>query len=89
MLDYQSPAHAFAPPLPGYAEMHSERMARQIRLFEINAKERSERAKAGRLTLFAVLGVLVGLFLAGYAGAALTAQGYENITNWRIAHVQP
>lgn len=82
VIDYQSPARAFVGTDPD-TELASERLARQIMLFDINARQRAERAKSGRMTLWLAIGTLVPFL----AVAAIAGPG-----NWketRISNVQP
>lgn len=45
--------------------------------------------RTGRLTLLKASAIILAIFLSGYAGAAITAQGFDNWSDARVAHVQP
>ena len=45
--------------------------------------------KQSRSAILKASAVILALFFAGYAGAAVTAQGVENWKSTRIEHVQP
>jgi hypothetical protein len=82
MLDYQSPARAFVD-APAETEFASERLARQIRLYDINARHRAERARSGRW-----VNVGIATLLAAILIGLITPQAVENWHNVKAENVQ-
>lgn len=77
-IDRTPLAYEFVPPLPGERELESVKLALQIDRFERNAAERAERGKQAGLIAWAVLAVLIPVFIfAAVTGLARQEQAYQ------------
>lgn len=65
-----TPAHAFAPPLPGYEELASLRLTREIERINLNAEARKAQAAHSIWRLIAIGFVTTVLSLGVLAVAA-------------------
>lgn len=65
-----TPAHAFAPPLPGYEELASLRLTREIERINLNAEARKAQAAHSIWRLIAIGIVTTALSLGVLAVAA-------------------
>ena len=75
-------AHEFSLPLPGYPDLASEQLSRQIERFEANAKARAEQAAASQWKLVAIGVVstvlsLAVLAVAAHSGLSRTERVYQ------------